>query len=247
MNKTSQLHKETDQLKKETVQIYREIALLRKETEELHKETEQVRQGTEQVRQETEQVRKESEQVRKEADEVHKRAGELHEENEQLRKENQALQKDNAQQIRELRVQLGGLGDKFGSFTEGLALPSMTKILTRRFHMNVVLPRLLAESNGRSFEVDVMAYSEFGVDEVYLVEVKSHLRQEAIVQMKRTLREFRQFFPGHSGKKIYGILAAVDAPARIAQKVLAEGIYLARIHDGEFELQVPDAFQPRAF
>ena len=32
-------------------------------------------------------------------------------------------------QIRELGKQIGGLGNKFGSFTEGLALPSMQKIL----------------------------------------------------------------------------------------------------------------------
>jgi hypothetical protein len=160
--------------------------------------------------------------------------------------------KETSQQLgemsRDLGRQIGGLGEKFGSFTEGLALPSMTKILTQRFQMDVIAPRVLARSDGRSMEVDVMAYSERKPEnEVFLVEVKSHLREEALEQMRRMLREFHEFFPGHAGKKVYGMLAAVDAPAEVREKVLREGIYLARIHDGQFELQVPDDFQPRAF
>jgi hypothetical protein len=42
-------------------------------------------------------------------------------------------------------------------------------------------------------------------------------------------------------------LAAVDAPPELQKKVLQEGIYLANIHDGVFEIQVPDDFQPRTF
>jgi hypothetical protein len=155
--------------------------------------------------------------------------------------------KETGRQVRELKAHIAGLSDKFGGFTEGLALPSMTKILIQRFHMDVVLPRVLSRQNGRSFEVDVMAYSHSKVDEVYIVEVKSHLRQEAIVQMKRILREFHEFFPIHQDKRVYGILAAVDAPAPVRKKALDEGIYLARIHDEEFEIDVPAGFRPRAF
>ncbi len=150
-------------------------------------------------------------------------------------------------QLRELKIQIAGLSDKFGGFTEGLALPSMTRILTRRFHMDVVMPRVLSRLNGRSFEVDVMAYSHSRVNAVYIVEVKSRLRHEAIVQMKQTLRDFPDFFPLHRGKEVYGILAAVDAPATLRRKVLAEGLYLARIHDEEFEIDVPAGFRPRDF
>jgi RecB family endonuclease NucS len=112
--------------------------------------------------------------------------------------------------------------------------------------MKVVAPRIHARQNGHSMEVDVLAYSH-DRDEVFLVEVKSHLREDALDQMRRMLREFHEFFPDHEGKKVCGILAAVDAPEDIRKKVLDEGIYLARVHDGHFELQVPENFQPRAF
>jgi hypothetical protein len=149
-------------------------------------------------------------------------------------------------QVKELGKQIGGQGDKFCSFTEGLALPSMTKILGQRFGMDVILPRAWARTNGRAMEVDVLASSKTR-DDVFVVEVKSHLREEALDQMRKILSEFHDFFPGYEGKRLYGILAAVDAPEDVRKKVLQEGIYLARVHDGHFELQVPDSFEPRAY
>jgi len=150
-------------------------------------------------------------------------------------------------QIEELGKQLGGLGAKFGGFTEGMAFPSMQKILRERFWMNVVSVRNIARQNGRSMEIDVLAYSNARVNEVYVVEVKSHLREDGIQQMLRILREFHDFYPGHEDKKVYGILAAVDIPEDLERRVLAEGIYLARIHDDTFEITVPNSFQPRAY
>lgn len=154
---------------------------------------------------------------------------------------------ETGRQIKELGKQLGGLGDKFGSFTEGLALPSMTKILGRDFNMDKIAARVRARSNGHSMEIDVLAYSRDLAGDAVIVEVKSHLREDGLEQMRRILRDFRDFFPEHAHRKVYGILAVVDAPDDLREKVLREGIYLARIHDGQFELQVPESFQPRAF
>jgi hypothetical protein len=150
-------------------------------------------------------------------------------------------------QIEELGKQLGGLGQKFGGFTEGMAFPSMQKILRERFGMDVISVRNIARRDGRSLEIDVLAYSNAKVNAVYVVEVKSHLREDGLQQMLGILREFHEFFPGHEDKKVYGILAAVDIPEDLQRRVLQEGIYLARIHDETFEIRVPDSFQPRAY
>ena len=50
--------------------------------------------------------------------------------------ETDRLQKENAR-LRELGKQIGGLGAK-GSFTEGLALPSMETILRQQFAMEII-------------------------------------------------------------------------------------------------------------
>lgn len=122
----------------------------------------------------------------------------------------------------------------------------MARILSQRFGMEVIAPSVRVKRNGHFMEIEVLAFSNFS-DDMFVVEVKSHLREEALDQMDRILREFRDFFPVYKDKKICGILAAVDAPGALQEKVLQEGIYLARIHDGQFELEVPESFQPRAF
>lgn len=166
---------------------------------------------------------------------------------EQEQRLTEAQQRETSRQIEELKKQLGGLGDKFGSFTEGMALPAMTKLLEERFGMDVVSPRTRVRRNGHHLELDVLAYSNSGKNGVYVVEVKSHLREEGLQQMLRILEEFPDFFPSHRDKKLYGILACVDAPEDLQRRVLDHGIYLARIHDDLFELQVPEDFEPRSF
>ena len=150
-------------------------------------------------------------------------------------------------QIKELGKQIGGLGEKFGSFTEGLALPSLERVLRERFGMEVVSPSVRVSKAGQHLEIDVLSYANGPIAAAYLVEVKSHLREEAIAQLKDLLRRFREFFPEHRDKRLYGILAAVDLSAAMRERVLREGFYAARIHDQVFTLDVPDGFQPRAY
>ena len=169
---------------------------------------------------------------------------EVQKRNEEVRRQQSA---ETSQFLRELGRQLGGLGDKFGSFTEGMAFPSMRKLLEERFHMDVIAPRVRARKGDRSLELDVLAYSNSETNEVYIVEVKSHLREEGLEQMNKIIRDFREFFPEHQDKKVFGILAAVDVPDNVRRKVLKQGFYLARIHDEEFELEVPEDFKPQAF
>ncbi|MGH9769308.1 MAG: DUF3782 domain-containing protein [Blastocatellia bacterium] len=150
-------------------------------------------------------------------------------------------------QIKQVNKQLGKLGNKFGSFAEGMALPSMEKILRDRFNMDVVTPRATSRLNGRMIEIDVMAYDNGSRNELYIVEVKSHLTREGIDQILKTIEEFPKFFGAHRDRTFYGIIAAVDIPLNLRAEVLRKGLYLARIHDGTFELLTPKDFKPRAF
>jgi hypothetical protein len=154
---------------------------------------------------------------------------------------------ETGRQLRELGKQIGGLGAKFGSFTEGLALPSMETILRDRFGMEVISPSVRVSKAGQHMELDVLAYANGPINQAYIVEVKSHAREAAIAQLKTQLRRFRDFFPEHRDKQVYGILAAVDMSDALRDQVLREGIYVARIHDDVFELDTPDNFQPMAF
>ena len=157
------------------------------------------------------------------------------------------LGKQTDRQLKELGKQIGGLGAKFGSFTEGLALPSMEKILRQRFGMEVVSPSVRASKEGKHMEIDVLAYTNGNLNIAYVVEVKSHAREDSITQLKSILQRFRTFFPEHKDKQLYGILASVDMSPELRQKTLQEGFYVARIQDQVFEIDTPENFQPQSY
>lgn len=166
---------------------------------------------------------------------------------EKLSKDTNKQFKETNKQLKELGKQIGGLGKKFGSFTEGLALPSMTKILKERFKMEVINPSVRVSKNGIDAEIDVLAYANSAVNEIYVVEVKSHLREEAITQLNTLMSHFRGLFPEHNNKKLYGIIAAVDMSEALKQRVLEAGYYVARIQDETFSLDTPSEFQAKCF
>jgi RecB family endonuclease NucS len=101
--------------------------------------------------------------------------------------------------------------------------------------------------DGKHLEIDVLAYTNGELNTAYIVEVKSHGREESITQLISILQRFRSFFPEHKDKKLYGILAAVDLSPELREKILQEGFYVARIHDQVFELDIPDNFQPQTY
>ena len=167
----------------------------------------------------------------------------LKETDHQLREQLKATDK----QLKELGKQIGGLGEKFGGFTEGMAFPAMSRILTEEFGMEVVTPRVKVRKSGQTLELDVLAYANAERNAAYVVEVKSHLRAEGITQLLGILERFRHFLPEHSDKSLYGILAVVDAPEDLRQEALEHGLYMAGIHDEQFQLEVPAGFVPRCW
>ncbi|MFM6632010.1 MAG: DUF3782 domain-containing protein [Microcystis panniformis] len=196
---------------------------------------------------ETDKQLKEVSQQQKETELLLKEVSQQQKENAQQQKETERRQQETDRQLKELGRQIGGLGAKFGSFTEGLALPSMETILRQRFGMDVISPSVRGSKDVKHLELDVLAYPNGPLNTAYIVEVKSHAREESISQLKSILQRFRNFFPEHKDKKLYGILAAVHVSPELREKILQEGFYVARIHDQVFELDIPDNFQPRPY
>ena len=161
--------------------------------------------------------------------------------------ENDQRHREMDRYLKELGKQLGGLGDKFGSFTEGMALPSMTRLLEEQFGLDNIAPRYKVKKKGKTLEIDVFGFSNTDRNVAVAVEIKSHLREEGLQQMLRILHDIPEMMPQHRDKKLYGLIAVVDAPDDLRQRVLDQGIYLADLSDETFTLQVPEDFEPRSF
>jgi len=163
-----------------------------------------------------------------------------------LHRETELRMQETDRSIQALRKELGGLGQKFGGFAEGMALPSMEKCLAERFGTTGFTARVKEHLRGEEIYLDAMASSKGETGTVCVVEVKSRLRDDGIDQLLRILRDFPRFFPEHRGKKLLGVLAAVDSRKELEERALREGLVLATIRDDVFELKVPEGFEPRA-
>ncbi len=150
-------------------------------------------------------------------------------------------------QMKELGKQIGGLGEKFGSFTEGMAFPAMSRILTRKFGMEAITTRLKVRKGGKTLELDVFGYANSTLNRAIVVEVKSHLRAEAIPQMEQIMGQVRDFLPEHRDKQFYGMVAIVDGSDKLRREVMEAGFYLAEIHDEQFLLKTPADFVPKGW
>lgn len=148
--------------------------------------------------------------------------------------------KENAKQIKELGQQIGGLGNKFGTFTEGLSLPSVQQLLFTRFGVEDFMPRRRRRVDGKIIELDALGVVNGSRNEGYIVEIKSHLRKEAITQMQTILGRFRDLFTEYRHLKLYGIIVAADASDDALREALDAGFYvitfeydIMRFHDDD--------------
>ena len=166
---------------------------------------------------------------------------------EESNKKVEALQKETAKQIKQTQKQLGELGNKWGTFTEGMATASIKKILREKFNIPVISRNVEKSINGETIEIDIFGYENSTVNTAVIVEIKSHLRDDIAEQVERIMADFPKFFPDHAGKKLYGVVACVYAPESIKNLLRKKGIYLAVLHDDIFELYDFENFTPKDF
>ncbi len=164
-----------------------------------------------------------------------------------LQKEVAAAQKETDKQIKQVNKQLGELGNKWGTFTEGMAIESIRRILLENFQIPTMFQRAAKKMNGESIEIDFFGYENSSVNTAVIVEVKSHLRDDSYKQIEETMKNFPRFFPDHADKKLYGIIACVHAPDSIRNVLRKKGIYLAVLHDDIFELCPFQNFTPKDY
>lgn len=148
---------------------------------------------------------------------------------------------------KELGKQIGHIGNSFGRFTEGLFLPSLEKILLKDFGMDTVAPRIKRKRNGSNVELDVLSYNNSEKNTAIVVEIKSNLKYDDIIEFLDLLEKFPKFFPEHKDKKIYGMVAAVSISPELKAKAEKFGLYVVKISDETFRLISDRKFDAKDF
>ena len=150
------------------------------------------------------------------------------------------MQKENAEQQKKTDKQIGGLGNKFGDYTEAMARPAIRRILEERFHAHYLGPvRFKSTHEVEAVEVDAWGLSRNGTGTAYLVEIKSKFRDEHIAQVWKQVERFRIHYSEIRERPVYPMLAVVDISEEGREKVWNAGIHLIEIDDGVFQYAKP--------
>ncbi len=169
------------------------------------------------------------------------------EESERIWQEVLASRRDSDRLFESIHRDLGHLGNKQGDYTEALFRPSLERALREQFGMTVIQDPQRIRDHGEEIQLDMIGHARDEIPEVYVVEIKTQLRSDAFDQLLAHLRKLPRFLPEHRGKKLFGILAALDVPQDLRDRAAKEGLYLATIKDDVFEIAPPDGFEPQAF
>ena len=151
-------------------------------------------------------------------------------------------------QLKELGEQIGDLGNKYGTFAKGPSYRSIVRILMEKFGMNdFIAPGVQVRRDGLEEEYDILAYSNGSLDQAIIVEIKSNLRKEDLMQMQRKMDGVFKLMPEHRNKTFQGMIACVSGTADLKKQVLESGWYLAHIGDDLFELETPENFIAKSY
>lgn len=155
----------------------------------------------------------------------------------------QRSQKD----MERIQKSVGEIGNKFGTFTEGLTQQSLRNILSKNYGMDGIWPNAHIRKNGEEIELDILAWANGTTNTSIIVEVKSHLREEDLKQAEKHAARFFDFFPEHRGKKLLVMVACVSSTPGMKERVLKKGMLFIRVADDVFTLDTPPDFQPKDF
>lgn len=155
--------------------------------------------------------------------------------------------KETDRQLRELSKQIGGLGNKFGTFTEGLSLPSVQRLLFNRFGVEDFMPYRRRRFQGETIELDALGLVNGSRNEAYIVEIKSHLRPDGVEQLLAMMKKFRTIFPEYADKKLFGLLTAASASDEALRLAMQAGLYVLTFEDDLMRFHDENGFVPKAY
>lgn len=237
----------SEKSKKENDEGFRELREMFKETDvqfqEMKKEFRESKKENEEGFRELRKIFKENdrqfEKSKKENEEGFRELRKMFEETDKQFKETDRRFKETDRKFKETDRLIGGLGEGFGSFTEGLAYPSMRKILYEQYGIdNTVANYLKRFPDGTEIELDAFGHTNGTVNNAVVVEVKTNLKSVHIKKFKTMLSEFKEKFPDFADKKLFGIFCTVGKVSRqLREEVFAAGIHLAIVHDDIFDLK----------
>lgn len=152
---------------------------------------------------------------------------------------------DMKQQNREMNMKWGQMAKKLGTITEDLVAPSIPRIVTEEYGLEVTFLGIRMKKklrDGRIKEYDAIAVAD---ECVFVDETKSTLDSEDVKDFIKDIQEFRDFFPEYKKNKIIGILASLYADEGVIRYAEKSGFLVLAAGDKLMEVKNSKGFKPK--
>ena len=152
---------------------------------------------------------------------------------------------DMKQQNREMNMKWGLMAKKLGTITEDLVAPSIPRIVTEEYGLEVTFLGIRMKKklrDGRIREYDAIAVAD---ECVFVDETKSTLDSEDVKDFIKDIQEFRDFFPEYKKNKIIGILASLYADEGVIRYAEKSGFLVLAAGDKLMEVKNSKGFKPK--
>jgi len=180
-------------------------------------------------------------------------------------KENERLMNESNQQMKEsnqefdrkfdrlfgkydkLFGKVGELDRNWGKLVEALVEPSLTaQFKNRGIPVDGSSRRVKKKKGGQQLEIDILLDCD---DVIIAVEVKTTLSVQDINEhIDKHLKPFKEFFPEHKHKKLYGAVAYINVDENADRYAYKQGLFVLGFAENDMvEIKNDDQFIPKTY
>ncbi|MEW6526441.1 MAG: hypothetical protein AB1444_07245 [Spirochaetota bacterium] len=145
-----------------------------------------------------------------------------------------SFKEEMTQAHRKMNQQWGELANKMGTVVEDIIYPATRPVLEKYFNCELIttMMNITRKKEGIKDEFDVIAVTH---DKVFLIEVKSTLRQQYVDDFKQNkLSRFRFLFDEYNDKQLVPILASLRYEESMLNYVTNQNIYAMAYREWDY-------------
>ncbi|MHB8231549.1 MAG: hypothetical protein ACYDDB_01435 [bacterium] len=136
---------------------------------------------------------------------------------------------------REMNKRWGALANKMGTIVEDIVYPAVRPLIARYFSYDIsdieIAENIIRRRNGIEAEFDIVASTK---DKVFLIEVKSTVREKYIEAFLKRKEQFFDFFPEYTGRKLIIIMADISLNDGIVSLLSKNNIYAMAYREWDY-------------
>ena len=135
------------------------------------------------------------------------------------------------------------LTGKWGRFVEGMVVPAVKVMFkARNIGVEKIFQRVEVHKNGKNMEIDIMAVNH---EHVLLIEAKSTLAVDDVKDHLERLKEFKEFFPEYTEKKVLGGVAGIVIEEGVDRYAYQQGLFVIGQSGETVKILNDEKFRPK--